>query len=1748
MSKAVQLHGSTGISVDLHDVVLRRLGDDEAAVVLAVTAPDAAPLLIECCPDTEALLGHVWRAFRHWSDVLWATPHQACPVVTSLLGTLCAVAAASSSPATKRQAGSAITLAYLEHLPSRYGAKQARAVDSKNQPAVVALWESTVAGAKKLAAGAEEWGETAKLFSSVAIKNAKGGGAGGASVGKDWAAQVRKSMASAVLQSSTDDALLRTCMRILDRDAGLAGEHTEVHPRVTTLLLDVLEACAADTGASGFLQRLVPFIGRLLPRLSKRALGAVSDSAAESKLQGVLSLLSNTVTLLPVPAAASDESVSVDRMVAMLLELPERTFREVAVQRSLQHIIASHYSLRPLPKLALVFSSSWEEEDRGACHSAVARVRALSVATGFIKAIEAMGAKDLAFKQAWHDVAYVLPCAIAALAHPNQRVREAAVELMVAICSGANLPSGKAAKIEVSSGRSDVAAAAIQATELTKFCGVLVQHRQSLCMDAASLCPCLVSIFGEDKEASKPWKKMRAACFEFLTSQGVNLGYDRPLRDTSWRLIGALAQSVDETKSLLASHPDTWVPCRVLALHCLEQLHGDDASASAVVRCVMDAFVFSCSREGVRLEKERFELMVDALGLPAEAAANLLAHCLEAISRGSWSDSLTKKQNADLFKTLAALIPTVPPELRPTLQAALKAVPLQPATASALLKSTSTRCKALASLPPVERAADENVSSLAHVGAILETLELKLTQEGDGAVAASVGEGGTLLGDLFALLTSLTGLAPEDSDYLEGMTLAMVLDTTHKLNAKGGGAAATNASIGRYAEAVLARAQGASSLQTRSAAMHTLAAMTELNPSVLLKSVVPMLNTMGQESADHDDYHMFQVVEQVLQQVLPPLKTHGLEGGVTAGSLLLDIGKAFSGVRFQRKLGVLNVLLGCLSWETLPALVVVAMGQDAGVDHMEVDVEASGVEPGSSSSELCHAIAHRTSPAVQVGALVTLLKCVQQCSAACEVLAGADTGADADADANPFILELEAAAEDAEFMVLDMRHLITTAQGAVDLALRCADFVALHLETRTLHHQILRLSPADDQALQRIYLLLCQQLLMARRDVSDLEGVQTRDLSAALDRVLDNVQALLSVSSFIAVIQELLQDDELRVRRKALEVFTSRVQAMRDGAGITRDEEALFVEMLPELLNALGSPNTAHATEQDQTQIVYHKQTALLTIDILSRSFASNHPDAFATALGTIVSLLESQQAAKGDGRYDEEDEQQPLVPVCFLCIATLCGTLGTRCFPHLPRFLPLMLGTLQSVNVGLAGELQAKAIDDGEQDGTSAPLSGRALLRRSVLSGMAVVAQHLPQFLHPYLERMLRMTHEGELLSSDDAAEQQMVARVLKHVAVGTPVRLTLPKVVAMFDLCVQSVNTEKAVTRLFGVFQEIIVACSPRDLVAHLEQMTAFFLSSLALRRRQCDALAAEEIGRMEERIIEALLAMVMKMNESQLSEFFAKLCDWKAVQCRSGAASAEGGEEAGGVLATKVSFFHVVDELAGRLRSIFVPFFEHIFEDCRDELEGLFGATDKAHKVDASGPKPKKRRRKSKEATDAGGAADALQKLPEMSQRWQLELLRLVVSTLHKCFQYDIRGNATQSAVNSKFVSKARVELIRPSLVKQITLSELDADYVHACVVPCIGQLAAAAGSDVLWKPLNNHILMNTRDPSAAVRLSSLKALKELFEVIGEEYLVLLPECLPFLSELLEDNNPDVEAQCRRTLKFAEDLSGEDLDTFL
>ena len=232
----------------------------------------------------------------------------------------------------------------------------------------------------------------------------------------------------------------------------------------------------------------------------------------------------------------------------------------------------------------------------------------------------------------------------------------------------------------------------------------------------------------------------------------------------------------------------------------------------------------------------------------------------------------------------------------------------------------------------------------------------------------------------------------------------------------------------------------------------------------------------------------------------------------------------------------------------------------------------------------------------------------------------------------------------------------------------------------------------------------------------------------------------------------------------------------------------------------------------------------------------------------------------------------------------------------------------------------------------------------------------------------------------------------------------------------------------------------------------------------------------------------------------------------------------------------------------QSIFTPYFAHVLTDCCDDMEAASllattttdtsssSSSSAKRKREAKDEARRKRRKKGNAARDGGatamsedeedmdGAADVT---TAVEVRWRRDAAaRLVLSALRSCFSSDRSG----------FVDKTRFEVVMPAVVSQLECGatfpvdasscEEGADEVASCrrhaeelVGPCLSQLAAASGKDVLWKSLASAVLLRTRSKRAGVRVAALISLRQCFEVVGEEFLSLLPECLPFLSELLE-----------------------------
>jgi U3 small nucleolar RNA-associated protein 10 len=74
------------------------------------------------------------------------------------------------------------------------------------------------------------------------------------------------------------------------------------------------------------------------------------------------------------------------------------------------------------------------------------------------------------------------------------------------------------------------------------------------------------------------------------------------------------------------------------------------------------------------------------------------------------------------------------------------------------------------------------------------------------------------------------------------------------------------------------------------------------------------------------------------------------------------------------------------------------------------------------------------------------------------------------------------------------------------------------------------------------------------------------------------------------------------------------------------------------------------------------------------------------------------------------------------------------------------------------------------------------------------------------------------------------------------------------------------------------------------------------------------------------------------------------------------------------------------------------------------------------------------------------------------------------------------------------------------------------------------------------------MKSRNECALIRLATLKTIEKCYQIIGDEFLAMLPESIPFLAEMMDDTDPQVEKTCHQVIKQIEEISGESLDQYL
>lgn len=378
------------------------------------------------------------------------------------------------------------------------------------------------------------------------------------------------------------------------------------------------------------------------------------------------------------------------------------------------------------------------------------------------------------------------------------------------------------------------------------------------------------------------------------------------------------------------------------------------------------------------------------------------------------------------------------------------------------------------------------------------------------------------------------------------------------------------------------------------------------------------------------------------------------------------------------------------------------------------------------------------------------------------------------------------------------------------------------------------------------------------------------------------------------------------------------------------------------------------------------------------------------------------------------------------------------------------------------------------------------------VVSSLLKVVEHLSMFMSPYLVDILAEVCVLDTASWSDTSKGVAIRTKLGYLksklANDIPGRVLMSSVAACYARLIAS-NNYQATTTLLHILGDSFSSSG----FLYNNEVTDFFINALDFRVVHSD-VGEDNISIVEASVISAFVKLVLKLSESNFKPLFNKLYDWAF------RASNEMYKD------RVITFFILTSHVAEALKSLFVLFAGVIVKDCSVILD----------------------------KTQVAKHAELY--LPEKEKN--AILLDAVLATLLSIFTHDVH----------QFMTKERFNLLMQHLVDQ--LENKLPDYESRCrrlVQPCIVQFAASSSDDLQWKNLNYEILLKTRDNDSYVRLMSLECVLLLATKLGDNFLPLLPETVPFLAELLEDENEHVEKACHKVVQEMEQLLGEPISKY-
>jgi len=269
----------------------------------------------------------------------------------------------------------------------------------------------------------------------------------------------------------------------------------------------------------------------------------------------------------------------------------------------------------------------------------------------------------------------------------------------------------------------------------------------------------------------------------------------------------------------------------------------------------------------------------------------------------------------------------------------------------------------------------------------------------------------------------------------------------------------------------------------------------------------------------------------------------------------------------------------------------------------------------------------------------------------------------------------------------------------------------------------------------------------------------------------------------------------------------------------------------------------------------------------------------------------------------------------------------------------------------------------------------------------------------------------------------------------------------------------------------------------------LTVFDLRHTCTLEQNTSKYDREQIEAIEQKVITIAIACIYKINDTIFRPFFTQLLDWSSTTLPKR-------ENAHRTLRS-ITLFNFIGTLSETLKSIFTSYFNYVIDRSKDILEST----------------------NAKDTT-------------------VVQLKTAVLRALSSSFKHD---------QDEFWQFPNRFDAIMQPLISQ--LGTLPAVQANEELVPAITELAIANEKSAdHHNAMNGALLQLLRHDSARARMAAVKCQESLAKALKDEWLGHLPEMLPFISELQDDDDEGVARETNRWIKLIEEILGESLDSML